>query len=395
VSGTDASPPTISPLTKLIDSEIMSEASRPREAILVAVDDPIAATALETAPAVFERVAINFLAEYREALGITRVWRCRNARIDALVELTDGRRLAVEVKLRMNWEKACQACAQIGWYRTRGNPIDGGLVIFEEFTADWARQKTGWRAEPGWSYFYTDHHRVEGVRVDLLRLRDGKLESFVDARASDGAPATRAPGRAAHLGGAADLADVTRPGVEPVPAADDVAPSTLAEMGFAIRDECDQTANTWRFIAAGAPFLVPSPNGLHIRGIRHYIALIETARPSADSKFVACTITKSYASGGSEGSLEIIGGAGSLSKAVAGSNRRLREWLADDEVYSSELQPIEPAPLDAAGIESALANGRALFMGDWADIDHEAESRYSDLDVRWTKPGEPVLLYCA
>ncbi len=80
----------------------------------------------------------------------------------------------------MNWEKACQACAQVGWFRTRGNPIDGGIVIFEEFTADWAREKVRWRVEPGWSYFYTDHHRVEGVRVDLLRLRAGKLESFVD-----------------------------------------------------------------------------------------------------------------------------------------------------------------------------------------------------------------------
>jgi hypothetical protein len=54
-------------------------------------------------------------------------------------------------------------------------------VIFEEFTGDWARQKASWRAENGWSYFYTDHHKVEGVRVDLLRLRSGKLETFVDA----------------------------------------------------------------------------------------------------------------------------------------------------------------------------------------------------------------------
>jgi hypothetical protein len=188
VSANKAIGAAISPLAKLIDREISPEPSRPRKATRIPIDAPIAATGAEKEPAAFERAALNFLAEHGEDLGISGLWRCKNTRIDALVELKDRRRLAVEVKFRMNWEKACQACAQIGWFHVQaepeGTPIDGGVVIFEDFTGDWARRKARCLVEPGWSYFYTDHHCAEGVRVDLLRLRAGKLETFPDALAA-------------------------------------------------------------------------------------------------------------------------------------------------------------------------------------------------------------------
>ena len=82
----------------------------------------------------------------------------------------------------MNWEKACQACSQFSWYRNRievkEKPIAGGLVIFEEFSGDWARRRPGWVLQNGWNYFYEDHHDVEGLRVDLLRLSDGELLTY-------------------------------------------------------------------------------------------------------------------------------------------------------------------------------------------------------------------------
>jgi hypothetical protein len=143
---------------------------------------------METAPHAFEIAVFNFLLAYRKPLGISAVWRCRNVRIDGLVELDDERRIALEIKYRMNWEKACQACAQFGWYRThveeKEKPLSGGLVVFETFTGDWARRKPSWLLENGWSFFYTDHRQVEGLRVDLVRLRDGTLESFPTALAA-------------------------------------------------------------------------------------------------------------------------------------------------------------------------------------------------------------------
>lgn len=56
--------------------------------------------------------------------------------------------------------------------------VDGGIVIFEEFSGDWNR-KAGCRLlENGWSHWYRGHSEVDGFRVDLLRLRAGKLDAF-------------------------------------------------------------------------------------------------------------------------------------------------------------------------------------------------------------------------
>jgi hypothetical protein len=75
-------------------------------------------------------------------------------------------------------------------------PLTSGLVVFETFTGDWARRKPNWLLENGWSFFYMDHREVEGLRVDLLRLRNGLLESFPTALA---AARTKADGRSDGL----------------------------------------------------------------------------------------------------------------------------------------------------------------------------------------------------
>lgn len=76
----------------------------------------------------------------------------------------------------------------LGWYHTRvepqEKPLSSGLIVFEEFTGDWARRKSNWLLENGWSFFYMDHREVEGLRVDLVRFRDGTLESFPAALAA-------------------------------------------------------------------------------------------------------------------------------------------------------------------------------------------------------------------
>jgi hypothetical protein len=57
--------------------------------------------------------------------------RAGNVRIDALLDLTDGRRVALE------------------------RPPSSGLVVFESFTGDWTRQRPGWLLENGWDYFHS------------------------------------------------------------------------------------------------------------------------------------------------------------------------------------------------------------------------------------------------
>jgi hypothetical protein len=175
-------------LADLISREIAPEPGRANAPRSDLIDLPLAATGTETEPRGFEIAVFNFFLANNDALGIDAVWRCRNARIDGLLDLADGRRVALEIKYRMNWEKACQACAQFGWYRTRleasAKPLASGLVVFESFTADWARKKASSLLEYGWSYFYADHQSVEGLRVDLVRFRDGHLESLPSALAA-------------------------------------------------------------------------------------------------------------------------------------------------------------------------------------------------------------------
>lgn len=90
------------------------------------------------AAAAYQAAVFNFLFGKKDALGINEVWMCRNVRIDGLLEL-------------------------------------------EEFNEDWARRSPLRRLENGWNYWYTDHQYVGGLRVHLVRFRDGTLESFDDA----------------------------------------------------------------------------------------------------------------------------------------------------------------------------------------------------------------------
>src|SRR5580765_6433056 len=57
----------------------------------------------------YEVEVFNFLLANRQQLGIKAVMRFAALRMDGAVELVDGNRLAIEIKFRMNWLKACQA----------------------------------------------------------------------------------------------------------------------------------------------------------------------------------------------------------------------------------------------------------------------------------------------
>src|SRR5438552_10627191 len=105
----------IEPLANLIDSDPSPENARVNSPTVRALDAPIAPKG--NAATAFEIAVFNALLRERSTLGIKQVSRCRNVRIDGLLDLEDGRRLAVEIKYRMNWEKACQACAQIIWFK--------------------------------------------------------------------------------------------------------------------------------------------------------------------------------------------------------------------------------------------------------------------------------------
>jgi hypothetical protein len=127
--------------------------------------------------AVYERDVFNFLLASRIELGIASVHGYRGYLADGAIDLTNGGRILVEIKYRMNWMKACQAEWQFRncLLTTEGQaaPIMGGLVVFEEFSADWARIGGGRTFAIGWYHWYTGSSQVEGLPLDLVRYQAG------------------------------------------------------------------------------------------------------------------------------------------------------------------------------------------------------------------------------
>jgi hypothetical protein len=182
-------------LSELISRHITPEAkdriSRPGVEIL---SEPIQGKS-EKPYDQYEAEVFNFLLAKpnKEELGIKSVMKFTALLVDGAVELMDGKRLTVEIKFWMNWEKACQAEWQFRTFLKRTDrrpfPVDGGIVFFEEFSGDWKRQARCRFIENGWSNWYRGYSEVEGFRVDLLRLRGGKLDAFPMVDASAPTPA--------------------------------------------------------------------------------------------------------------------------------------------------------------------------------------------------------------
>jgi hypothetical protein len=130
----------------------------------------------------YEAAVFNFFVVNKDNLAIKKVLKFTALVVDGAVELQDGKRLTVEIKYQMGWEKACQAEWQFRTFLKRPVPlpfpVDGGIVVFEEFSGDWSRQAQCRVLENGWSHWYRCHAEVEGLRLDLLRFRAGTLEGF-------------------------------------------------------------------------------------------------------------------------------------------------------------------------------------------------------------------------
>lgn len=139
----------------------------------------------------YEADVFNFLLAKKETLGIKEVMKFSALRMDGAVELIDGKRWAIEVKLRMNWLKACQAEWEFRRFLKRADrrpfSVEGGIVIFEEFSGDWSRQAGNRLIQNGWNNWYTSHSEVEGLRLDLLQLRGSNLTGFPTVDATTGA----------------------------------------------------------------------------------------------------------------------------------------------------------------------------------------------------------------
>lgn len=173
-----------SSLAELLGREFAPEAAPQKDPIVDVLLERITASS-ERAYAKYECDVFNFLCSSREVLRIRTVEKFRNLLVDGAIDLVTGERIAIEVKFRMNWEKACQAEWQFRNFLKReeaqARPVTSGIVFFEEFSADWARGAASRTRENGWNFWYGGHCVVEKLRLDLVRFRNGYLEPCPEA----------------------------------------------------------------------------------------------------------------------------------------------------------------------------------------------------------------------
>ncbi|MBI2806618.1 MAG: hypothetical protein HYX68_16680 [Planctomycetes bacterium] len=170
-------------IADLISLEFKPEDRNRRKPVVTPLVTPLCLPETTKLPRKFECEVFNFLLANKDALGIETVFRFKNLFVDGAILLTDGRRLTVEVKLRMNWSKALQAESEFRRFlltsEAKANPVNGMVVFFEEFQGDgWHRRAKSRLLENGWNHWYANYFRIEGYRADLFRLRKGVFEHY-------------------------------------------------------------------------------------------------------------------------------------------------------------------------------------------------------------------------
>lgn len=137
------------------------------------------------APDRFERQVFRYLRTRGRQHGVATVAKLGNLLVDGTLTLKNRRCLVVEAKYRMGWLKACQAGWQVGKFMRgpegRRCRATGAVVIFEQFSGDWARRGRGRSTENGWFHWYAGHAQLpgrRGFRLDLVRFRRGRLEGI-------------------------------------------------------------------------------------------------------------------------------------------------------------------------------------------------------------------------
>src|SRR5262245_50285970 len=96
-------------IAELICLSVKPEERKRHKPVVTRLVTPLCLPDSAKLPRKFECEVFNFLLANKDALGVESVFRFKNLFVDGAISLTDNRRLAVEVKLRMNWSKALQA----------------------------------------------------------------------------------------------------------------------------------------------------------------------------------------------------------------------------------------------------------------------------------------------
>jgi hypothetical protein len=177
-------------IAELIVLNNVPEEKRRRKEMVRQVTSTVECAEGASASRKYECEVLNFLFRSKHALGIQAIFQFANLRVDGAIVLVDGRRLVIEIKLRMNWKKALEAGYEFRRFllshEAKANPVTGAIVFFDQFEGSgWHEQPNCRFLEDGWNEWYRSHSKFDTYRLDLLRLPEGgiELEDFQSALA--------------------------------------------------------------------------------------------------------------------------------------------------------------------------------------------------------------------
>src|SRR5579862_9133990 len=146
-------------LAELISRRIIPEPKETHQQQIDLLSAPVVAKSAKPHDQ-YEAEVFNFLFANKEPLGVKNVLKFSARLVDGAVDLIGDKRLTLEIKFRMNWEKACQAEWQFRNFLKRHNakagPVAGGVVFFEEFSGAWQRPGKSKRFQDGWNHWYRE-----------------------------------------------------------------------------------------------------------------------------------------------------------------------------------------------------------------------------------------------
>lgn len=180
---------TLTTIAELIGLEISPEEQGRREPVVTPITAALSCPEDAKLPRKYECEVFNFLLDNKHSLGIEAVFSFKNLLVDGAIVLIDGRRLVVEIKLRMNWTKALQAESEFRQFlltsEAKARPVHGAIVFFEDFQGDgWHRRAKSRFLKNGWNHWYANYSNIDGYRMDLFRLRQGAFEHYSMALAN-------------------------------------------------------------------------------------------------------------------------------------------------------------------------------------------------------------------
>jgi len=124
----------------------------------------------------------RYLCDNRKSLEIKTVYAFKNQMVDGELLLQDGTRVPIEIKFRISWDLACRANTQFSNFfgRNEDRICKDGIVFFEQFSKDFAKTAKCRSVQDGWIHWYENHFQAHGLKIQLVRLLNGKAETYDD-----------------------------------------------------------------------------------------------------------------------------------------------------------------------------------------------------------------------